>query len=769
MKKITLILLVLLFPMMIFAGNLVIINVESETELKELFSQKELQIHFYNDQFVVATTENFDNKTMILLDKDAFSSSEVYYIIYCKKEHQADYIQRESSNGKMLYKTNNFLIIKPLTTNLYPAKNDGMVAITNTTARLPKNSFNFPVVTEEDVNIRSFMNQVSSDNLLAKIQHLQDYGTRRYNTTQSVEAQNWLFEQFKAMGLEVLLHDFKPGNYSQSSDNVVAIQRGTLYPDEYVVCGSHFDSYANGGQGEPGADDNASGTAAVLESARILSQYSFERSIVYCSFSAEEIGLYGSAAFAQQCAWQDINIVGYFNNDMNGYLKVGDDIHIDLIYPNSAASIGDFYKNVCNIYYPEMEVKRINFTSGDSDHTSFNNNGYVGIYPFEDQNNYSPYIHTSNDIIGVSVNNITQSKRYTEVNISCVATIAGLSSGNCPKVTNLTVISNNQQITLTWDAAIGNNITYDIYRDNQLITTTSNAFYSETIPSGNYVEYCVITNYQDCISGTACTELILTINPPELFVENAYEFSEGASLRISVSNVDGAKSYPIYKQNGTLQGTIYPFFNSIFLTKNIQFGQEYCYTATAIGNINGTAVESAHSALTCGISEIVCMQAQNFAGQYQNNQVALIWTSVTNSEGYNVYRNNELFAENIHTTYFIDNNPPIGNNCYHVKTVCYNGEAEPTNDLCYDVVEINELEKVFSIYPNPAKDKITVECDLMKTVIVFNIVGQLMESINVSEQNSVDINTTLYKPGVYLIKVMTIDGFSVTERVTIQH
>ena len=75
----------------------------------------------------------------------------------------------------------------------------------------------------------------------------------------------------------------------------------------------------------------------------------------------------------------------------------------------------------------KMEVRHIEFTKGDSDHTSFNNNGFMGIYPFEDKDNYSPYIHTLEDVIGVSVNSFEQSERFTQMNIACLATLAVLS------------------------------------------------------------------------------------------------------------------------------------------------------------------------------------------------------------------------------------------------------------------------------------------------------------------------------------------------------
>ena len=367
---------------------------------------------------------------MILLDEKSFEDNELYYIVYCEKENQQSYIERE--NIEVLFSNDDLLVVKPLGTEIKPAKNDGMVAINNKTARLAQAYRNeFPSVTEEDEMTRTLMNEVSIENLTVTVQHLQDYGRRQYNTSQAYEAGQWIYDQFDNLGLDVEQFEFKHG-VNESSPNIIATQWGVKYPNKYIVCGSHYDSErsGHGGQEAPGADDNATGVATVLETARILSEYSFEYSIIYCAFSAEEIGLVGSEAYASFCADMGFDIVAYFNNDMNGYLHPGNEIHVDLIYPDNVEVLGNYYKNVANVYFPEMEVRHIEFTKGDSDHTSFNNNGFMGIYPFEDKDNFSPYIHTLDDVIGTSVNSFEQSQRFTQMNLACVATLANLSTEN---------------------------------------------------------------------------------------------------------------------------------------------------------------------------------------------------------------------------------------------------------------------------------------------------------------------------------------------------
>lgn len=408
MKKLLLFLTALLLSGFMMAGNLVKISYNGRAELERLFADPNLTVHHYTNTDVYATANVFDAKTMVMIDENAFQDCEVYTLLYGGAEP---------------------VVAKGAAA---PLKNDGAVAIFNKKAVMPRLTRDFPVVTEENPTIREMMDQVNMDSLRATVQHLQDYGGRFFNSDGAYAASDWIAAKMEALGLEVEQQDFSISSWVGSgpaAPNVIGIQRGTLYPDVYVVCGSHFDSFTwdvlYGGNDAPGADDNATGVASVLESARIMTQYEFEYSIIYCAYGAEEEGLYGSEAYASRCQQQGMEIIGYFNNDMNGYLW-GDVIHIDCIYPNSVAPIGDYYMNVASIYFPELPVRHVNFNEGDSDHTSFNNHGYMGIYPFEDYQNYSPYIHTTSDLIGTSVTSFEMSKQYCQMNIGCLTEIANL-------------------------------------------------------------------------------------------------------------------------------------------------------------------------------------------------------------------------------------------------------------------------------------------------------------------------------------------------------
>ncbi len=107
--------------------------------------------------------------------------------------------------------------------------------------------------------------------------------------------------------------------------NVVAIQRGTLYPNRYVIMSGDIDSRVSDAndalKDSPGANDNASGMAGVLEAARILTKYKFSSSVIYAGLSGEEQGLWGGQYMAKKAKEQGWDIIGVLNNDMIGNIE----------------------------------------------------------------------------------------------------------------------------------------------------------------------------------------------------------------------------------------------------------------------------------------------------------------------------------------------------------------------------------------------------------------------------------------------------------------
>lgn len=268
MKRILFALFALLLSSAMTAGNFVLISYSGRAELEKHFADPNLKVHFYTDSEIFATAERFDAQSMVMIDENAFEQNELYSLVYCPIEQQQNY--------NALYSTQHYVIVKGAA---MPYKNDGAIAIFNKKARLPMLTRDFPQVTEEDPVIRGMLNQVNMDSLEATVQHLQDYGSRLWNTDNAYAVSDWIASRMEALGLEVEQQPFYADTWlgaDNAAPNVIGIQRGTLYPDTYVVCGSHFDSFsweAYIGGLAPGADDNATGVASVLESARIMTQY----------------------------------------------------------------------------------------------------------------------------------------------------------------------------------------------------------------------------------------------------------------------------------------------------------------------------------------------------------------------------------------------------------------------------------------------------------------------------------------------------------------
>ena len=123
-------------------------------------------------------------------------------------------------------------------------------------------------------------------------------------------ARDNIYTYFDSFGLSTSYHPFQYN--SNTYNNVVGVRQGTVRPDDIYIIGSHYDS-----TGTPGADDNGSGTAGVMEAARVLSQYDFEATLIFIAFDREEQGLHGSRAYAQ--AHNSDNILGMISMDMIAY------------------------------------------------------------------------------------------------------------------------------------------------------------------------------------------------------------------------------------------------------------------------------------------------------------------------------------------------------------------------------------------------------------------------------------------------------------------
>ncbi len=527
MKKIYLLLLINLFAFQLFAADLVLIPTKDFQQTKSVFKNPALKVNFYRDEFVIATLNGDPKQEFTVLDQNPWEDGYSYFLVYLDgSTDRSAYYETINPIADVLFDGGHYLVLRineSLNGALPPAKNDGTVRITNRRVVLPSTMFfNQSGRFDPDPFIVDLLEEVTASNITATVQHLEDYGTRNCHSPEAIEAQNWIKEQFENMGMDVELMDFSMSG-GDASDNVIATLPGTKYPDEYIVIGGHYDSLTWSGP-SPGADDNASGTAGVLEAARILSQYEFDRTIIFCAFSGEEYGLYGSAAYADRCAEEGMNIKGYLNMDMIGYLEPDSYIHTDLIYPQSAQELADLYTEVCSVYLPDFPVEPGTLVGGDSDHTSFNEAGFMGIFPFEDGSDYSPYIHTSNDLVGPSYNNEEQAGVFVQAILATAVTMAN----RITPPQNLVAIPGDAQVQLEWDPMYDIDY-FNIYKDGDLIDTTTDFEYlDQDVVNGTQYEYYITAIYTDTGDESDPSNTVSATPMPPIALPLAMDFENGA-------------------------------------------------------------------------------------------------------------------------------------------------------------------------------------------------------------------------------------------------
>ncbi len=272
-----------------------------------------------------------------------------------------------------------------------------------------------------DPTIQQMVNMVTGANIDATVLRLQNFRTRRSSTDSCRAAGRWISDQFRALGITDVSFQTWSATYAP---NVVATIPGTRFPDQIVVLGAHYDSYSSSAGNEPGADDDASGVGCLLEVARILTQYPHDYTITLVGFSGEEQGLLGSEAYANLARSNGDDIIGMVQVDMIGYLAGGDLLDLDIITNSSSAWIRDLVIQTGNLYNPGFSIVTGALTGGSSDHASFWAAGYNAILFFEDTGSYSPYIHTTNDVIGTSYNSPTLAVNSVKSAVGLIATMA---------------------------------------------------------------------------------------------------------------------------------------------------------------------------------------------------------------------------------------------------------------------------------------------------------------------------------------------------------
>ena len=164
-----------------------------------------------------------------------------------------------------------------------------------------------------DPFIQEKVDELSYDSLLVTLQDFEDLGIKNIYSEELKEAASWIINKYEYWGYDnIELDTFYHGG--QTLYNIIITKTGTLYPEKYVIIDGHYDTY-----GGPGVNDNGTGTAIVLETARIMKDMQSDYSVKFIHFSAEEVGLVGSYHYVDNTAVpEDLDIHLVFNIDEVG-------------------------------------------------------------------------------------------------------------------------------------------------------------------------------------------------------------------------------------------------------------------------------------------------------------------------------------------------------------------------------------------------------------------------------------------------------------------
>ncbi|MFH1998533.1 MAG: M28 family peptidase [Planctomycetota bacterium] len=265
--------------------------------------------------------------------------------------------------------------------------------------------------------VLDLMQQVDASLVQGYLEDLVAFGPRVTGGWAVGQAGTYIYNEFNSMGLDVRYQNWS--NYGYTGKNVEGTILASGPSDEiYVVC-AHYDSVS----GSPGADDNGSGTAAVLALAKVFSAYNFDVNIRFVCFDGEEQGLLGSYEYAEEAYNNGDNIIGTLNADMIGFaLSSYDETHIKVYNDTASQWLVNFTDGVADTYssYLDLDVLPSGYTYG-SDHNSFWDFNYHALFYHE--YNFNDYYHSSQDLI--SHMNIPYFARCTQLIAATLAELVG--------------------------------------------------------------------------------------------------------------------------------------------------------------------------------------------------------------------------------------------------------------------------------------------------------------------------------------------------------
>ncbi len=277
--------------------------------------------------------------------------------------------------------------------------------------------------------------------------------SRHYLQPGNALAADYLFQELTRHGLSPFIDYF-----GAHGENVVAFQQGYLHPEQqFIICG-HYDCQPAGNRAF-GADDNASGTAAVLEAARLLARQRMPYTVIYALWDEEEIGLLGARSYAGKVAKLGHQILGVINMDMIAWDGNGD--NIVTLHARPIARSLDLAQRLVDIntnYGIGLDPWIVNPGTPNSDHAPFWDYNYSSILIIEDyrrgayHSDFNPYYHTVNDRIMVDGNLVFDLTYFLRCARMCIGSLVSYACDVAPAAPLLAVTPLQLPVrtTLAW-------------------------------------------------------------------------------------------------------------------------------------------------------------------------------------------------------------------------------------------------------------------------------------------------------------------------------
>ena len=298
-------------------------------------------------------------------------------------------------------------------------------------------------------SVRAAVGEVSMTSLYDFQRRLADFDSRYVGRPGNNLAGQWLHDTLRAMGYAPELQWFEPMGLARTA-NVIATLPGTTHPELVYVVSAHYDSHQNG----PGADDDATGTAMLLELARVLKGRPLPATVVFAAFTGEEAGLLGSREYVRRAVAAKTRIAGALNNDMFGW---SNDHRIDNTIRYSNAGIRDVQHGGA-LLFSELVTYDAEYYKNTDAHAYYEAYGDIvggiGSYPVLG----NPHYHQSHDVL--------ETINHEQVRETTKATLAALMllASSPERVRDVKADVVDGAMVVTWTSAAEKDVTGYVVR-----------------------------------------------------------------------------------------------------------------------------------------------------------------------------------------------------------------------------------------------------------------------------------------------------------------